>query len=213
MSDDISKIRKDAWICYNRYANKGYCSATYKTANKVCLYCLEYIKRIKNPNKREMSNTNLKDTPNNEIEIPKYEIKKFKFPIDLMEFSIKEPLHFIEVGYEEETSITAVLEGLYGRYMIETTRAYKLMDLRILLGMLYFMDYHKDRYFKERVINWLELLEFRDTGFYRKGILEGLDYLKKTTFYTPYIYDVKNKKRPEEMLEISIVPPKMVLYI
>ncbi len=97
MSDDLSKIRKKARSCYNRC--KANCSATYKTADEVCLYCLEFIIKIPRPKSLKIN------SDSKEIEIPKYEIKKFKFPIDLMEFSIKEPLHFIKVDYEGETSI------------------------------------------------------------------------------------------------------------
>lgn len=82
------KIKKEAHKCYNLC--KGYCSATYETANEVCLYCLEFILRRPNPNKKE---TDI-EPQRKEIEIPKYMLKKSKFSIDLIDFPIKNPLNY-----------------------------------------------------------------------------------------------------------------------
>ncbi len=84
-SSQKNKISKEAYKCYNRC--RGNCSATYKTANEVCLYCLEFIIKIPRPKNLKI-NSDLK-----EIEIPKYILKKSKFPIDFIDFPIKNPLN------------------------------------------------------------------------------------------------------------------------
>jgi len=123
-------------------------------------------------------------------------IKKFKFPIDLIEFPIKYSKEAITKKDDEgKSTLEVYLKGRYGPYHIETPRKYKLMDIRTLLANLYFTDYHKERIYTERFTNWLDLLEVEDTGFYRKAILNGLDYLERTIFYTPYIYDTEKQLR------------------
>ncbi|MBA7493089.1 hypothetical protein ES702_03644 [subsurface metagenome] len=123
-------------------------------------------------------------------------IKKFKFPIDLIEFPIKYSEDAVTKKDDEgKRTLEVYLKGKYGPYHIETPRKYKLMDIRTLLATLYFTDYHKERIYTERFTNWLNLLEVEDTGFYRKSIIEGLDYLKKTTFYTPCLYDTEKQTR------------------
>ncbi len=73
--DIKEKISKEAYKCYNRC--RGNCSATYKTANEVCLYRLEFIIKIKRPK-------NLKiNSYSKEIEITKYMPKKFIRSINL----------------------------------------------------------------------------------------------------------------------------------
>lgn len=69
------------------------------------------------------------------------------------------------------------------------------MGIRKLLATLYFTDYHKDISFEEKFTNWLNLLKVSDTGFYRKSILKGLNFLKTTTLYTPCIYDTEKEMR------------------
>lgn len=123
-------------------------------------------------------------------------LKRFKFPIDLIEFPIKYSKEVkIKKDDKEDKTLEVYLEGRYGPYHIETPRKYKLMDIRTFLATLYFADFNKERIFKEKFINWLDLLEVPDTGFYRKSIIEGLDYLMKTIFYTPYIYDTEKQLR------------------
>ena len=82
-SSQKNKISKEAYKCYS--GCRGNCSAIYKTANEVCLYCLEFILRRSNPNKKE---TDI-EPQHKEIEIPKYKLKKSKFPIDLIDFAIR----------------------------------------------------------------------------------------------------------------------------
>lgn len=189
-SSQKNKISKEAYKCYNRC--RGYCSANYKTANEVCLYCLEFILRRPNPNKKE---TDI-EPQRKEIEIPKYKLKKSKFPIDLIDFPIKKTKDFIKTVDEEgKDTLELYLKGRYGKYHIVTPRQYKLMDIRTLLATLYFSDYYKDHIFTEKFTNWLDLMELKSTGFYRKSIIEGLEYLSDTKFYTPYLYDTENKIR------------------
>jgi len=44
VQDYNEKITNKAYKCFQDC--KGSCAATYKTANEVCLYCLEFIKKI-----------------------------------------------------------------------------------------------------------------------------------------------------------------------
>ncbi|MBA7490746.1 hypothetical protein ES702_01289 [subsurface metagenome] len=124
----------------------------------------------------------------------KYKLKKFKFPIDLIEFPIKYST-VLKVLKGKEKLLEFYLEGRYGPYYIDAPRKYKLMDIRTLLATLYFTDYYKDISFEEKFTNWLNLLEVSDTGFYIISILKGLNFLKTTTFYTPCIYDTQKQQR------------------
>ena len=208
MTDDINKIKKDAWSCYNRC--KGYCSATYETANEVCLYCLEYVKRIKNPNKRARQDINLKeifdkvdkDTPNNEIEKSKTKIKTFKFPVSLIEFPLsKKDKNATEEKYRNKIYIVEDLKSLYGSYQVRTIRQYKPLDTKALLATLYF-TYHfenknqfENKTFENKFKNWLDLLEFEDTGYYRRELIAGLDFLANTTLYHYHAWNYSKRKR------------------
>jgi len=124
----------------------------------------------------------------------KYKLKKFKFPIDLIEFPIKYST-VLKVLKGKEKLLEFYLEGRHGSYYIDTPRKYKLMGIRTLLATLYFTDYYKDISFEEKFTNWLNLLEVSDTGFYIISILKGLNFLKTTTFYTPCIYDTQKQQR------------------
>lgn len=157
--------------------------------------------------------SNYKDTPNNKIEIPKYEIKEFKFPIDLVEFPLVNGRNLKEVIYEEKVYIiqdlTSVIGGGKYHYKTRTPRPYTLMDFRTLLATFYFADYYQSRWITSKFTDWLELLEVsKKGGYYRKAIIEGLDYLKHTTFYTHYLWDTKKKTR--EAYKDKDLPPTSV---
>jgi len=206
MQDDISKIRKDAWICYNGYGNKGNCSGSYKDNNKVCFYCLEFIRRITPPNKKKRQDINLKeifdrvdkdtDTPNNEIEKSRTKIKTFRFPVSLIEFPLsKKDKNPTEKKYRNKIYIVEDLKSLYGSYQVRTPRQYKPFDIKVLLATLYFTDDFNNRIFENKFKRWLDLLDFEDTGYYRRAIIEGLDYLTNTTLYHYHAWNYKTSVR------------------
>lgn len=171
---ELQLIRiKKANDCYKKC--KGDCLVVGTL--RLYSYC-NYCKKLKLQNK--------------EIKIPEYRIQKFKFPIDFTDFPFASKGSIIK---KNKDTLNLYLKGYYGDYVIETFRNSKLMDYRVFLIILYLADYHNNANFKEKFIEFLALLKRPDTLFYRKSILEGLDYLKKTTFYTPYIYDLKLKQR------------------
>ncbi|MBA7492297.1 hypothetical protein ES702_02846 [subsurface metagenome] len=195
---------KRAENCYKKCKGDCLVSGTIRL-HSYCDYCIKVKSQtLQLPFKKEKSDTlksSLKEdikekAQSKEIEIPKYKLKNSKFPIDLIEFPIKNSTK-LEINKDKEgkDTIELYLSGYYGEYHIESSRNIKLMDYRTLLATLYFADYHKNKTFEEKFINWLDLLEVEDTGFYRKAILEGLKYLKKIILYTPYIYDLENKQR------------------
>jgi len=66
-----------------------------------------------------------------EIKKPKHELKRFKFPIDLIEFPIKYSKDVITKKDDKDNKTLEMhLEGRYGPYHIETPRIYKIMDIR-----------------------------------------------------------------------------------
>lgn len=210
MSDDISKIRKDALKCYNGYGNKGNCSGSYDNDDKVCAYCLEHLRRITNPNKKGRSDINLKDildkvdkeTSNNEIKKSKTKIKTFRFPVSLIEFPLsKQYKNSTEVKYRNKIYIVEDLKSLYGSYQIRTVRQYKPIDTKTLLATLYFTyqfenkNQFENKTFENKFIDWLDLLEVSDTGFYRRELLEGLDFLVNTTLYHFHAWNYKKGVR------------------
>lgn len=201
----ISEIfKKRANECYKENNNGKDCMVESSNTIKLHPWC-DQCKKIRKftpkfINKKDGSDTlklPLKEEKlqSKEIETPNYSIKKFKFPIDLIEFPIKNSNKFIKRQYEGASDIELYLKGNYGKYLIKSPREYRLMDIRTLLTTLYFADYHKNCSYEEKFTRWLDLLELKSSGFYRKSIIEGLDYLKNTTFYTPYIYDLENKQR------------------
>lgn len=210
MTDDKSKIRKDALACYNNC--KGNCASTYDTANTVCLYCLEYILRRPNPNKSERQDINLKEIfdrvdkekPNNEIKKSKTKIKKFRFPIALIEFPLsKNDKSPIEIPYRNKIYIVEALESVYGSYEIRTPRQHKPMDTKTLLATLYFTHYFdnknqfENKTFENKFTEWLDLLEIpnKSTGYCRKAIIEGLEYLVNSTLYHYHAWNYKKRIR------------------
>ena len=201
-SFSISKAKK----CYNGVGNKGNCGGSYDTNDKVCEYCLEYLCKRPNPNKKERSDIDLnellnksdKNTPDSEIKKLKTKIKTFRFPIDLIEFPLsKNYKNPTEVEYRNKIYIVEDLRSLYGSYQVRTVRNHKPMDTKILLATLYFTDYFKNKKqfenktFENKFIEWLELLEVKDTGYYRKAVLEGLDFLENTTLYHYHAWNYK----------------------
>ncbi len=120
-------------------------------------------------------------------------MKRFKFPIDLIELPIKYS-NDLKVLKGKEKLLEFYLEGRYGPYYIDTPRKYKLMDIRTLLATLYFTDYYKDISFEEKFTDWLNLLEVSDTGFYRKSILKGLNFLKILHFTHLAFMTLKSNK-------------------
>ncbi|MBA7615977.1 hypothetical protein ES703_23267 [subsurface metagenome] len=200
---------KEAYKCFN--SKNGDCPISYNDPNLFdrCFFCLEHIQGIKPPknikesdppknikSKKKGSEIILKKSPGKELEIPKYEIQKFKFPIDLIEFSpLKKTKDFKIITEKDKSTLELFLSGYYGKYLVKTFRKFKIMDYRTLLAVLYFTDYYKNKAFKNKVIEWLDLLEVEDTGFYRKSIAMGMDFLVDLKFYTPYIYDSQLKQR------------------
>lgn len=219
MQDDISKIRKEALKCYNDC--KGYCPSTYDTANTVCLYCLEFIRRIKNPNKRERQDINLKEmfdkvdknTPENEIEKSRTKIKTFKFPVSLIEFPLsKKDENPTEVKYRNKIYIVDDLKSLYGSYQVRTIRQHKPIDTKTLLATLYFTYHFKNKTFENKFKNWLDLLEFEDTGYYRRELIEGLDFLANTTLYHYHAWNYEKRAR-ETLKKGDRLPSFSVFHI
>lgn len=202
----MSKIREDAIFCYNGVGKKGSCSGSYDNGNKVCAYCLEYLCRKPNSNKKEGSDISLtdmldkakKDTSNSVIEKSKTKVKTFRFPIDLIEFPLnKNDKNPTEVEYRNKIYIVEDLKSLYGSYQIRTVRNHKPMDTKILLATLYFTDYFKNKNqfenktFENKFIEWLDLLDIKDIPYYRKAIIEGLDFLENTTLYHYHAWNYK----------------------
>lgn len=199
----ISKAKN----CYNGPGNKGSCSGSYDNNDKVCAYCLEYLCKRPNPNKKGRPDMDLKDildqvdkdTSNSEIEIPKNK-EVFKFPIDLVEFPLVNGRNPKEFLYEGKVFIMQDLTSAIGKgkyhYITRTPRPYTLMDFRTLLATLYFADDYKSRWIENKFILWLDLLEVSKKGrYYWDKTIQGLDYLKHTTFYTHYLWDTKKKTR------------------
>lgn len=202
MSDDIIKIRKDALKCYNRC--KGNCSGSYDNNDKICAYCLEYLRRKPNPDKRRRQDINLKDmfekvdkdTSKRGSKKSKTTIKSFKFPVSLIEFPLsKKYKNPTEVKYRNKIYIVDELKSLYGSYQVRTPRQYKPMDTKTLLATLYFTDEFKNKSFENKFIDWLDLLNLQDTGYYRREIIKGLDFLLNTTLYHYHAWNYKKGNR------------------
>jgi len=203
----LDKIRKDAVICYNGAGKKGNCAGNYGNGNKVCAYCLEYLCKRPNPDKKmkpdidlnELLNKSDKDTSNSGIEIPKVK-EWFRFPIDLIEFPLVNGRNPKEFLYEGKVYIIQDLTSVIGKgkyhYITRTPRPYTLMDFRTLLATLYFADDYKSRFIENKFTEWLDLIEVSKKGkYYWDKIIQGIDYLKHTTFYTHYLWDTKKKTR------------------
>jgi len=196
---ELRSIRKKrANDCYKEY--KGDCivesSNTIRLHPEFCNYCKKLKSKISQlPFKKERSEIVLKEFLSKEIKTPKYEIQKFKFPIDLIDYPIKKTKDFKIINKKGKSTLELFLSGYYGEYLIKTFREFKIMDYRILLAVLYFADYHKDKTFNNKFIDWLDLLEVADIPFYRKSITMGMDFLSDLKFYTPYIYDSQLKRR------------------
>ena len=169
---------KKANDCYKR--EKGDCLVSGSGTLRLFSYC-DYCQKLELQSK--------------EIKIPKYKIKKFKFPIDLIDYPLKKTKKIKIINEKGKNTLELFLSGYYGEYHIEAPRKFKLMDYRTLLATLYFIDYHKNKTFKNKFIDWLDLLEVEDTKFYRKSIIMGIDFLLDLKFYTPYIYDLQLKRR------------------
>jgi len=169
---------------------------------------LDLTKEITPPNKRERQDMNLKevfdrvDTSNNEIKKSRTKIKTFKFPIDLMEVHLnKKDKNPTEVKYRNKIYIVKDLKSLYGGYGIRTIREHKPMDTKTLLATLYFTHYFdnknqfENKTFENAFKSWLDLLDLEDTGYYRKAIIEGLDYLANTTLYHYHAWNYSTRER------------------
>jgi len=142
--------------------------------------------------------------PKNKIKKSRTKRKSFKFPIDLMEFPLnKKDKNSTEVEYRNKIYIVKDLKSLYGGYGIRTIREHKPMDTKTLLATLYFTHYFdkknqfENKTFENKFTEWLEVLEIpkKSTGYYRKAIIEGLDYLANTTIYSYHAWNYSTRER------------------
>jgi len=140
----------------------------------------------------------------NKIKKSRTKRKDFKFPIDLIEFPLsKKDKNPIETPYRNKIYIVKDLKSIYGGYGIRTVREHKPMDTKVLLATLYFTHYFdkknqfENKTFENKFTDWLELLKIpsKSTGYYRKAIIEGLDYFVNTTIYSYHAWNYSTRER------------------
>jgi len=156
------------------------------------------------PLNNEPNNTN--DDDNNKIQ---FEQRKCKVLRDLIEFNQGgNCLNSTTKKYKGEVYIMKELKSIYGNYRIKMPRAYTLMDYKVLLLISYLTDFFKDRFFTVNLSDVFDLLniEIKKTSeyydnyyYYRRKIIEGIDYFKNSTYYTPYIWDLDKNKRSDDI--------------
>jgi len=149
--------------------------------------------------------------PNNNDDNNKIQFRKRKCKVlrDLIEYPIlNNCLNSTTRKYKGEVYIMKELESIYGNYRIKMPRAYTLMDYKVLLLISYLTDFFEDRFFTVNLSDVFELLniEIKKTSeyydnyyYYRRKVIEGIDYFKNSTYYTPYIWNLDNNKRSEDI--------------
>lgn len=207
MKSKIETLFKEAIKCFNK---NNYCSASFENPHsEKCFYCLEHIKGLKPPdnlkakliNKKRGSEITkkVKKSPGKEVEVPESRIirKSFRFPINIAEFPLKKYKSPKISKHNKDTYFLEDAKSIYGDYSIISPRQYRPMDLKVFLASLYFTDQHKNRVFENKFIEWIDLLELIDSGYYRSRILEGHTYLTQSILIHYHAWNYEKRKREE----------------
>jgi len=176
--------KKRANKCFKEYESEGddcIASSTIRL-HSYCNQCRKLKSKISQlPFKKERSDIILKESQSKELEISKIKIikKSFRFPINIAEFPLKKGKSL------EKTSKYKVEQpgSIYGEYVILSPRQYKPMDLKVFLASLYFTNQYKNRVFENKFIEWIDLLDIIDSGYYRREIIGGLIYLTHSVMF------------------------------
>jgi len=154
----------------------------------------EFIKGIKpTSNYKEIS-------PNKKIQ---FKQKKCKVLRDLIEYNQNSNcLNSIKIKHKGKTYMEMEFKNLSGYdYKVRSLSPFNktLIDLKVLLVISYITDFFKRRFITISFTDFINLLGVKDTGYYRRAIIDALDYYKNTTYYTPYIWDLDKNKRNDNI--------------
>jgi len=155
---------------------------------------VEFVKKITPP-------SNYKEIPpNNKIN---FDLKKCKVLRDLIEYNQSgNCLNSTIIKHKGKTYMEKEFKNLSGYdYKVRSLSPFNktLIDLKVLLVISYITDFFKRRFITISFTDFIKLLGVKDTGYYRKAIIDALDYYKNITYYTPYIWDLDKNKRNDDV--------------
>jgi len=165
----------------------------------------------------ETLNDIIKDIPpnnkpnNNDDNKIQFKQKKCKFSRDLIEYPmLKNCLNSVITKHKDKTYMEKEFKSLYGQYKIKSLLPFNitLFDSKVLLVISYLADFFakksgyyedKNRFITVSFTDFIELLGVKHTGRYKKALIETLDFYTNATYKTPYIWNLDNRKRNDDI--------------
>lgn len=186
------------------------------TPMRVILNSAEFKKGLKPTFDYKEIPPNNKDTSKNKVEIPlnnmiQFKQRKCKVLRDFIEFPIsKNCLKSTITKHKGKTYMEKEFLSLYGQYKVKSLMPFNrtLFDLKVLLVISYLADFFtkksgcyedKDRFITISYLDFIKLLGIKNTGQHKRAIKETLDFYTNTTYETPYLWDLDNHKRNDDI--------------